>query len=168
MRYIAVVDGKTYNIDVEGDNGGLRASIDGQPVGVDLRQVTGATLFSLIKDGLSYEVFSEPMDKGYAIIIGSERFAVQVADERSLRLAQVQKRVVERRGDMIVKAPMPGLVIDVRVKVGDVVEAGQSLLTLSAMKMENDLRAFEGGTVKTVNVQKGDKVEQGQALLVVG
>lgn len=168
MRYVAEVDGKTYTIDLDDVGGELRLQLNGQPVTADLCQVTAPSLFSLIKDGISYEIFAEPTDKGYVISIADERFIVNVADERSLRLASVQKRVVERRGDMVIKAPMPGLVVDVHVRPGDVVKAGQALLILVAMKMENEIRAFEGGTVKAVNVQKGDKVELGQVLITIG
>jgi biotin carboxyl carrier protein len=168
MRYVAEIDGKTYTIDVEETGGSLQVQLNGQPVMADLRQVTAPSLFSLIKDGLSYEIYAEPTEKGYLIAIADERFVVNVADERSLRLASVQKRDVERRGDMVIKSPMPGLVMDVHVRPGDVVKAGQSLLILVAMKMENEIRAFEGGTVKAVNVQKGDKVELGQVLLTIG
>ena len=168
MRYVAVVDGTTYNVDIDEAGEALQLQVNGEPVTADLCQVTAPSLFSLIRDGQSYEVFAEPTDKGYAIGIAGERFVVNVADERSLRLAKVQKREVERRGDMVVKSPMPGLVMDVRVQVGETAVAGQSLVILVAMKMENDIRAFEGGVVKAVHVQKGDKVDVGQSLVVIG
>ena len=64
-----------------------------------------------------------------------------------------------------VKAPMPGLVIDMKVKAGDVVKAGDPLLILEAMKMENILKAVAEATVKNVKVKKGDSVEKGQVLI---
>ncbi len=167
MRYVADVDGHTYNVDVEEAGDVLAVQVDGQPTAADLRLVTSPSLFSLIKDGVSHEIFAEPTEKGYAMVISGERFVVEVADERSLRLARVQKRDVQRRGEMVLKAPMPGLVVDLQVKAGDAVKAGQSLLILEAMKMENEIRSFESGTVKAVHVQKGDKVELGQVLVVV-
>jgi len=168
MRYVAEVDGKTYRVDIDEVGDALQLQIDGQKIAADLRQVTEPSLFSLIKDGQSYEVFAELTEKGYVVVIAGERFVVNVADERSLRLANVQKRDVERRGDMDIKSPMPGLVVDVHVQVGDTVKAGQPLVILVAMKMENEIRAFEGGTVKAVNVQKGDKVDVGQSLVSIG
>lgn len=168
IRYVAKVDGQTYTVDIEEGRESLRVLQDGEPTDVDLRQVTEPMLFSFLKDGASYEILAEEAERGYAIVIAGRRFQVEVADERSLRLASVQKREVERRGDMVIKTPMPGMVVDVFVKPGDTVRAGQSLLTLTAMKMENEIRAFADGTVKTLNVQKGDKVEQGQVLAVIG
>jgi biotin carboxyl carrier protein len=168
MRYVAAVDGKSYNVDLIENGKAARLQIDGQNVDVDLRQVIAPSLFSFIKDGKSFEVFAEPTEKGYAVVIAGQRFLVDVADERSLRLASVQKREVQRRGSIVVKSPMPGLVVDVYVQPGDTVQAGQSLLILMAMKMENNIRAFEGGKVTSLRVQKGDKVELGQLLLTIG
>ena len=168
MRYVAQIDDRTYNVDVDEAGEVLQVQVDGQPTAADLRLVTAPSLFSLIKDGVSYEIFAEPIERGYAMVISGERFVVEVADERSLRLARVQKRDVQRRGEMVLKAPMPGLVVDLHVQAGDTVKAGQSLLILEAMKMENDIRSFESGMVKAVHVQKGDKVELGQVLVVIG
>jgi biotin carboxyl carrier protein len=165
MRYIADVDGRTYNVDVNEETREVR--LEDQTIAADLQQVTAPNLFSLIKDGHSYEIFAEPADKGFAIRIAGRRYLVNVADERTLRLERVQRQTVERRGEMVVKAPMPGLVVAVLVAAGDTVKAGQSLLILMAMKMENELRSFSDGTVISVAVQKGDKVDVGQALLAI-
>ena len=64
-----------------------------------------------------------------------------------------------------VKAPMPGLVIDLKVKAGDTVKAGDALLILEAMKMENILKSPGEATIKNVKIKKGDTVEKGQVLI---
>jgi biotin carboxyl carrier protein len=64
-----------------------------------------------------------------------------------------------------VKAPMPGLIIDLRVKEGDKVMPGDSLLILEAMKMENMIKASAESIVKSVKVKKGDSVEKNQVLI---
>jgi biotin carboxyl carrier protein len=64
-----------------------------------------------------------------------------------------------------IKAPMPGLIIDLRVKAGDTVAAGDTLVILEAMKMENSIKSPAAATVRTVKVGKGDSVEKGQVLI---
>ncbi len=70
-------------------------------------------------------------------------------------------------GGGTVCAPMPGTILDVRVKVGDAVKPGDVLLLLEAMKMENELAADKAGTVKEVKVTKGQAVNSGDALVVI-
>ena len=67
-------------------------------------------------------------------------------------------------GAVTVNAPMPGNILDVKVKPGDKVKAGDTLLILEAMKMENEISAPQDGTVAAVNVRKGDTVNSGDIL----
>ena len=67
-------------------------------------------------------------------------------------------------GSVTVTAPMPGNILDVKVKVGDSVKAGDTLLILEAMKMENEISAPQDGTIASVNVRKGDVVNSGDLL----
>lgn len=71
-------------------------------------------------------------------------------------------------GQEIVAAPMPGSVLDVRVRPGDTVAAGQAVLVLEAMKMENEILTPRDGTVISVNVTKGAAVNSGDTLLIIG
>ncbi len=68
-------------------------------------------------------------------------------------------------GGAIVNAPLPGLILEVYIKTGDMVKAGQNLLMMEAMKMENQVEATHDGTVKKVYIQKGDSVAEGDPLV---
>ena len=70
-------------------------------------------------------------------------------------------------GGSVVKAPMPGLILDVQVRAGDQVKAGQTVIIMEAMKMENSITVKIDGTVKEIHVQKGAQVMTGHTLLVV-
>jgi len=70
-------------------------------------------------------------------------------------------------GGNVVKAPMPGLILDVQVRAGDSVKAGQTVIIMEAMKMENSINVKIDGTVKEIHVQKGAQVMTGHTLLVV-
>lgn len=76
--------------------------------------------------------------------------------------------VVAASGVGSIKAPMPGLIIDIRVKEGDTVKPGQVVAVMEAMKMENDLPSALSGTVKQICVQKGAQVSTGDVLIVIG
>ena len=70
-------------------------------------------------------------------------------------------------GGTQIKAPMPGNILDVKVKVGDTVKNGTPLVILEAMKMENDVVSSVDGTVASINVKKGDSVESGSLIAVI-
>jgi len=66
-----------------------------------------------------------------------------------------------------VKSPLPGVVLDIKAAVGDVVKRGQTVLILEAMKMENNINADKDGTITAINVNKGDSVMEGTDLLII-
>ena len=68
----------------------------------------------------------------------------------------------------VVTAPLPGVILDIKVKVGDAVKAGQTVAVLEAMKMENEIESTANGTVTAVNTGKGDSVLEGAAIITIG
>ena len=71
-------------------------------------------------------------------------------------------------GGKAITSPLPGVIIAVKVNVGDAVKAGQVVAILEAMKMENEIQAESDGTVTAVNVAKGDSVLEGAAIVTIG
>ncbi len=71
-------------------------------------------------------------------------------------------------GSTTVTAPLPGLILKINVKVGDTVSAGQVLMIMEAMKMENDVEATAAGTVKSIAVKENDNVAEGDVLITIG
>lgn len=74
----------------------------------------------------------------------------------------------ENIGSNVVKSPLPGLVLKVLVNTGDNIKAGQKLLILEAMKMENSIESVKDGKITSINVKQGDSVMEGDVLLVIG
>lgn len=72
------------------------------------------------------------------------------------------------KGSGTIKSPLPGTILSVHVKVGDTVHFGQNLITLEAMKMENNINSDKEGTVTSIKVNKGDSVMEGDVLIVIG
>jgi pyruvate carboxylase subunit B len=101
----------------------------------------------------------------YTLWIDGYRFEAEALDERTRAIRDLSAATAGPVGPAPVRAPMPGLVVRVNVKVGDEVQAGQGLVVMEAMKMENELRATAAGRVRSVEVSPGTAVEKG-ALLV--
>jgi len=108
---------------------------------------------------------------GVEVVVAGWRFEFEVedADLHDLRERATSGRQADaHHGPTDVRAIIPGRVVSVAVAVGDGVEAGQRLLSVEAMKMENELRAPRAGTVERVAVGPGQTVELGDTLIVLG
>ena len=120
-------------------------------------------------DRRPYDVFAEEGPDGYHIVIGSRLFAITtpglLRGRRSGGPAAAATTI--DTGEWVLTSPMAGVVQEIMVEPGDDVEAGQVVVTIEAMKMQNNLNASRAGTVKAVYVSVGQRVEQGTPLLVV-
>lgn len=107
-------------------------------------------------------------DGTYDILIDGLEYRVEIRDARAELAAQFSRSCGSAAGDAVVTAPIPGLISKVLVAEGDRVAKDQPLLTLDAMKLENELAAPREGVVKSVKVKAGTAVDKGQALIVIG
>lgn len=182
MPYLATVKQQTYRIETDEEQHNI--TLDGTTHALDCRQLAPLAAdakghvgiggqYSLLINGVSYDIFArrilkpdEKESQSYEVLIGNQRFEIKVEDERAKLLAGLIRGATTSSAATIY-APMPGLVAGVPVEVGHTVNAGQPVLILEAMKMENDLTAPITGTVKEVRVSKGQTVEQGAALIVI-
>jgi biotin carboxyl carrier protein len=119
-------------------------------------------ILSILVDGKSYEIKQEVTATESNIVVGSQRFAATVRDPRSLRARRSLSAGEE--GVRKVIAPMPGKVVRILAPAGTQVEAGQGVLVIEAMKMQNEMKSPKKGTVKKINVTEGAPVDAGQAL----
>lgn len=164
MKYTALINDRSYTIEIAANN---TVIINGEAHTVDFRSIDGMTLFSLLMDNVSWEVLVERTGDEYRLLIDGELHIVDVQDERTRKLAKVEAKTAAPAGEVAIKAPMPGLVREVNVNVGDSVAAKQGIVILEAMKMQNELRAPRAGVVKEIRVKEGEAVNQGQVLVVI-
>jgi biotin carboxyl carrier protein len=101
----------------------------------------------------------------YTLWLDGFRYEVEALDERTRAIRELSGASAGPTGPAPLIAPMPGMIVRVAVQVGDAVQAGQGLVVMEAMKMENELRATAAGTVKAVLAQPGVAVEKGAVLL---
>jgi len=124
--------------------------------------------YHIIKGHQSYnlEVISHDIaSKVSRLRINGAVHEVKIQDHTDLLLEKLGIKADASTGLQDLKAPMPGLVVDIFVHVGEEVSKGDKLLSLEAMKMENILKAQGDGTVKAVKVAKGDSVEKNQVMI---
>jgi biotin carboxyl carrier protein len=157
----ATLDGRTVPVEVIRRGAGYVVTVDGRALEVDLHDA-GRGLLSLIVAGRSHEAAVESRPGGYRITLDGGAVDVQIV--HASRGAAVPRR--GGGGAARVTAPMPGKLLRVLVREGEEVGAGQGLVVMEAMKMENELRAERAGRVREVKVAERQAVETG-ALLVV-
>ncbi len=162
MIFDATVDGRTLRVEVRGKDGRYVVLLDGTPLEVDL-QDTGSHFVSLLIGGKSYEAGLEKRPGGYTVVLSDDVVSVDLAEGARGTALSSRKMV----GPARVTAPMPGKLVRVLVTPGQDVAAGEGLVVVEAMKMENELRAPKAGRVKDVPVEEGQAVEAGALLVVV-
>lgn len=158
--YRALVDDRAFDIAIQDD----RLVVDGNPKDYTF-EVLREGYVSMIIDGVSVPVSVEPIGEDtLRVTIDGRRTEVQVKDERDLLVEEFGLGEDAAAGGEV-RAPMPGLVLDLLVEEGEEVAADQGLLVLEAMKMENELKAPSGGVVRTIHATIGDAVDK-EALLI--
>ncbi|HUS19154.1 MAG TPA: biotin/lipoyl-containing protein [Terriglobales bacterium] len=167
-------DGKTTSYKVElkrSDAAGWICQVDGQPFTFDSAQ-PAADVLSLLVGGESYEVRRETAASNgngqtgeQSIAVGGRRYVVEVSDPRSLRSRKAKAGSSE--GPKKIKAPMPGKVVRILAAEGDAVEAGQGVVVIEAMKMQNELKSPKAGTLKRLIANVGMAVNAGDTLAIV-
>ena len=165
MKFVATVRGQAVEVGVTLDGGRYRVTIGEQVWDVDAR-LTPQGISSLIIDGVSHVADVEDHAGECVVDVGGETYTVQV-EEHTRYIIRTRGGAGGGAGAQTVKAPLPGKISHVAVQAGDAVTAGQSLLVIEAMKMENELKAATAGTVREVRVAAGQAVNAGDVLIVI-
>ena len=164
MKYHVTLRSRIYVIDVEGG----AVTVDGERLESHWAAIPGTPLIHLLLGKDSWTVACQQLDnRRWALGAAGERFEVEVQDDRSKQIEALTGQERKAAVGGVVKAPMPGLVVRVEVTMGQAVAAGEGLVVVEAMKMENELRAPSTGVVAQIHVKAGDRVEKGAALVTL-
>jgi pyruvate carboxylase subunit B len=167
VRYLVQIEGADIELEVERPNGGTVVRLGDRTDRADLVRIGGSPVYSLILGDASYEISVHRRNGDLEVVVGGQTYRARVLDERAMKIAAAGGGAAEGDAGEVVKAPMPGVVVGIAVGVGDEVAAGQGVVTLEAMKMENELKSASGGTVREVRVEVGQGVSQGEPLVVI-
>jgi len=165
MTYDVTVDGKTMRVELERDDAGRwLCKLDGKKVVADA-VVTSPYVLSLIIDGKVYEVKREPTATDLHIWVGSARYDVELRDPRAYRSRRAAAD--SGAGPKKVVSPMPGKVLRILAPAGTKVAAGQGVVVVEAMKMQNEIKSPKAGVVQKIVAQEGATVNAGEVLAIV-
>jgi pyruvate carboxylase subunit B len=162
MKYFVTIGTESHEVDITGN----RVTLDGREVQADLQGLDGTSVHSLLMDGESHLLRARRIERErWVLNLAGRRVEASIVDERTRAIRQMTGAAAGPSGPRPVKAPMPGLVLKIEVEVDQEVEAGQGLIIVEAMKMENELKAEAPGKVAAIHVAVGDAVEKDQVLV---
>ena len=165
MKLVATVGDTAERVDVIGAEGRYQVRIGDQVWEVDAR-LTPQGICSLLVDGVSWVADVTPDGDALAVEVAGESYVIRI-EEETRYLIRTRGGTVAGVGGQTLTAPLPGKITHVAVRPGDAVGAGDTLVVIEAMKMENEFKAARAGTVREVRVTVGQAVNPGDVLVVV-
>jgi biotin carboxyl carrier protein len=164
MIYDVTIDGRNYRLELARTETGWRCGLDGREMQVDA-VLTRRDVLSVLIEGKAYEIKREWVATDMHLWVGSVRYLAELRDPRSLRGRRSAD--ADEKGPKNLLAPMPGKVVRVLIGELQAVEAGQSVLVVEAMKMQNEIKSPKKGTVQKIVAAEGANVNAGDVLAIV-
>jgi biotin carboxyl carrier protein len=162
MKLDIHINGKTRTVELQRTSDRWQISLDGIPTEADAIEIA-PSVYSILLNGESHEIRIAPAPDGTLTLQSRNyEFTAEVINPRAWRGRG--HGAAEAEGRQKIVAPMPGKVVRVLVKAGDKVEAGQGLLVVEAMKMQNEVRSPKTGTVERLLAKEGQPVNAGEIL----
>ena len=166
MKFDIHIAGENRVVELNRDADRWRITLDGLSVDADATEIA-PNILSILLNGQSHEVRVTPLPGNGALSLQTahREFIAQVIDPRAWHGRR--HGAIEAQGRQQIVAPMSGKVVRLLVHVGDIVEAGQGLLVVEAMKMQNEVRSPKSGTVERLLAEEGQPVNAGDVLCIV-
>ncbi len=164
MVYDVAINGKNYRLELERVDAGWRCRLDDREIKVDA-VLARRDVLSVLIAGKAYEIKRESSPADLHLWVGSVRYAAELRDPRSLRSRRGAE--ADEKGPKKLLAPMPGKVVRVLIGEQQAVEAGQSVMVVEAMKMQNEIKSPKKGTVQKIVAAEGANVNAGDVLAIV-
>lgn len=163
-KYNFRINGHDYQVDVNSVEGGIAdVTVNGTDYKVELADAVPAPAQQAARPAPQATFTGAP-----AVTPQATAQATQATAQAAQTAPQTATASAPQGKGEVVTAPLPGVILDIKVKVGDVVKSGQTVAVLEAMKMENEIEATASGTVTAVNAGKGDSVLEGAAIITIG
>jgi len=163
LMHKAIIAGKEFRVETDNEN----RSVNGKEIKADIIEIRDGK-FHILVNNKSYSAEIVEIihaEKKVTVKINQTVYHVSVRDKYDELLHELGMDNANAKHAADVKAPMPGLVLNVMVEPGQLIKKGDAIIVLEAMKMENILKASADGEVKKIHVKKGDKVEKNQVMV---
>lgn len=164
MKLEIEIGGKTRSVELRRAGGRLQCVFDGKELEADAVEI-GEGVYSILIGAESLEARVERNGARLRVLVRGREYAATIRDPREWRRDCGGALAAEGRQQIV--APMPGKIVRVLARVGDAVEAGQGLLVVEAMKMQNEIRSPKSGTLERLLVSEGQTVSAGEILASV-
>lgn len=166
MRYFVKIENKEFDIDIVYKSEKYIATINGKEFIITSHKL-GESRSIMLLNNLSFEVDvrSNGYDSSKSVFVLGQEIKVEI---ENYNLAQLKKKAgmsSSAKMDLTLKAPMPGLILELKAEVGDFVKKGDPLVIIEAMKMENVIKASGDGIIKSIEVENSQSVEKGDTIL---
>ena len=165
MKYVAIIQGKETVVEISRKLNLYCLTIGNKSFTVDAFRPRPQSLSMLI-EGKSYEVGLEKNGNRFTVYLFDDTIELEIVDARKFQ-ATGNTRPTSASGPLKIQAPMPGKIVKVSVEEKDLVNEGDSLLVVEAMKMQNELRAPKAGIVTRIHVREGEPVSMSQVLMIL-
>lgn len=166
MKIFAETKEHSFKYEWNSENSKDQLLHNGKPLHIELVAL-GAGRYSLIKDNTPYIINISKQNEMYQVRVVGNQYEVSVEDERTRKVKELVKAAAGAKGERVINAPIPGLVVKVLVNLNDRVQKGAGLLILEAMKMENIIKAPFDCDVMEILVSEKDTVNQNQSLIKI-
>jgi biotin carboxyl carrier protein len=164
-RYFLRLGDREVEAELEETPDGLRVNLDGEWHNVRLQRLGDGPRYVLVMNNRLVEVIVTESPQAFDVQIGGHSYEVETVRRRLGARREEADQFVHGRWTL--RAPLSGVVVEVRVSTGDVVAPGDVLMVIEAMKMLNELRARVPGVVASVNSEPSERVEIGSALVEI-
>jgi biotin carboxyl carrier protein len=164
MKFWVTLEGRETEVEFRTEGDKLLLEMDGRTIAADFHRLPDGEVYSLLVDGRSHEVRVSPGDGALDVSVHGSTVPVEVRHPLE-KMVKATHRAGSASGIEVIAAPMPGLVAALRVRVGESVTAGQAVVVVEAMKMQNELVARHAGVVSEILVAERAAVAAGQVLV---